>query len=211
VIMKVRSIDHLLRAAANITGQNKFVLVVSAAVIVRRRVRHKNMPADMMMTPEVDIYAPQADDIESISEMIDANIGQGSRFHDEFGYYGDGVSATTAKMPSDWQVRAVEYRGAGCPDVVAVVPEENDVALAKLAAWRDKDQDWLGQGVKYGVLSLKTMITRLDRMPEPNPDHGSPTREALVTRLKTLASRCKVAVELPETSQAKPSGRSRPK
>src|SRR5690242_21597393 len=46
---------------------------------------------------------------------------------------------------------------------------------------RDKDQEWLGQGVKYGVLSLKTMIARLDRMPEPNPDHGSPARETLAT------------------------------
>jgi len=163
------------------------------------------MPADMSITQEIDIYAPYAADIESISQMIDTNIGQGSRFHDEFGYYGDGVSPTTAKMPRDWETRAVEYRGAGCPDVAVTVPEENDVALAKLAAWRDKDQDWLTRGVNYGVLSLKTMISRLERMPEMNPDLGSPSRETLVARLQTLASRCKVAVVLPETpKQSRP-------
>lgn len=159
------------------------------------------MPADMSITQEIDIYAPYADDIESISQMIDTNIGQGSRFHDEFGYYGDGVSPTTAKMPSDWEARAVEYRGAGCPDVVVTVPDENDVALAKLAAWRDKDQDWLTQGVNYGVLSLKIMISRLDRMPEANPERGSPARETLVARLKTLASRCNVNVVLPASGR----------
>jgi Nucleotidyltransferase of unknown function (DUF6036) len=164
------------------------------------------MPADMTITKEIDIYAPHADDIESISEMIDANIGQGSKFHDEFGYYGDGVSPTTAKMPNDWQARAVEYRGAGAPDVAAIVPEENDVALAKLAAWRDKDQDWLARGVNYGVLSLKAMVTRLDRMPEANPERGSPTREILTERLKNLASRCKVNLALPDRSKARPAG-----
>jgi len=206
VIMNVGRIDHLLRAAANVTGQKTFVLVGSGSLIIRRRLRRKSMPADMTITKEIDIYAPHADDIESISEMIDTNIGQGSRFHDEFGYYGDGVSPTTAKMPSDWHARAVDYRGAGCPDVLVIVPDENDVALAKLAAWRDKDQNWLAQGVNYGVLSLKTMIARLDRMPEPNPDRGSPTRETLVARLKALASRCKVDVDLPQPPQ-----RSRPK
>ena len=210
MVMNVGRIDHLLRAAANVTGQNNFVLVGSASVIVRRKLRRKSVPADMTITQEIDIYAPYADDIESISQMIDTNIGQGSRFHDEFGYYGDGVSPTTAKMPSDWETRAVEYRGAGCPGVAVTVPEENDVALAKLAAWRDKDQDWLARRVNYGVLSLKTMISRLDRMPEANPERGSPARETLVARLKILASRCKVDIALPEASKAKPSGRSRP-
>jgi hypothetical protein len=206
VVMNVGRIDHLLRAAANVTGQNSFVLVGSASVIVRRKLRRKSVPADMTITQEIDIYAPYADDIESISQMIDTNIGQGSRFHDEFGYYGDGVSPTTAKMPSDWEARAVEYRGAGCPDVAVTVPEENDVALAKLAAWRDKDQDWLVRGVNYGVLSLKTMVTRFDRMPEPDPGRGSPTRQALIERIKALASRCKVDVRLPDIAKAKPSG-----
>jgi hypothetical protein len=199
VVMNVGRIDHLLRAAANVTGQNNFVLVGSASVIVRRKLRRKSIPADMTITQEIDIYAPFADDIESMSQMIDTNIGQGSRFHDEFGYYGDGVSPTTAKMPTDWQARAIEYRGAGSPSVVAVVPEENDVALAKLAAWRDKDQDWLARGVNYGILSLKTMSSRLDRMSEPNPELGSPSRETLVARLKALATRCKINLAIPET------------
>ena len=92
MIMKLSKIDHILRAAANVSGQTRFVLVGSAAVVVRR----KDAPANMAMTLEIDIYAPDAEDVEVTSEMIDKNIGQGSQFHDEFGYYGDGVSATTA-------------------------------------------------------------------------------------------------------------------
>src|SRR5438270_10909849 len=130
MIMRRGSIDHILRAPAGVTGQTRFVLVGSAAVIARR----KHIPLDMMFTPEIDSYAPGSADIELTSEMIDGSIGQGSQFHNEFGYYGDGVSPSTSKMPTDWLERAVEYRGEECPGVIAVVPEENDVALAKLAA-----------------------------------------------------------------------------
>jgi hypothetical protein len=200
VIMKLSKIDHILRAAANVSGQTRFVLVGSAAVVVRR----KDAPANMAMTLEIDIYAPDAEDVEVTSEMIDKNIGQGSQFHDEFGYYGDGVSATTAKMPSDWRERAIEYRGFECPGVTAIVPEENDVALAKLSAWREKDKTWLTDGIKYDILSLKSMALRLDSMPEPDTDRGSPTRETLVQRLNELASGNQVDAAIRKSSAGKP-------
>ena len=176
MIMRRGSIDHILRAAAEVTGQTRFVLVGSAAVIARR----KHIPLDMMFTPEIDIYAPDSADIELTSEMIDGSIGQGSQFRSEFGYYGDGVSPPTSKMPTDWPERAIEYRGVECPGVIAVVPEENDVALAKLAAWREKDQLWLVEGAKSGVISPAGMAGRLHLMPEPNSEGNPPPREILL-------------------------------
>lgn len=192
MIMRKKSIDHILRAAAAVTKQHRFVLVGSAAVIARA----KNIPLDMMFTPEIDIYAPEADDTEFASELIDGNIGQGSQFHERFGYYGDGVSPATAKMPSDWKDRSIEYLGAECPGVVAVVPEENDVALAKLAAWRDKDQIWLNEGIRSGILSLERMASRLGLMPPPNADGNPPAVEVLRERLRSLAARAKI--DLPD-------------
>lgn len=188
MVMRKKSVDHILRAAAEVTGQKRFVLVGSAAVIVRL----KHVPLNMMDTAEIDIYAPEADDVEFASEQIDGSIGQGSLFHNNFGYYGDGVSPATAKMPFDWQKRAIEYAGTECPGVIAVVPEEHDVALAKLVAWREKDQDWLTEGVKAGVLSLNVMASRLDRMPPKNPDGSPPAREVLLGRLRLLATRANI-------------------
>jgi hypothetical protein len=152
----------------------------------------------MMYTPEIYIYAPEADDIELVSELIDGSIGQLSQFHNEFGYYGDGVSPVTAKMPTDWQQRAIEYAGAECPGVLALVPEENDVALAKLAAWREKDQDWLNEGIGAGVFSLEQMAARLSLMPQPNREGSPPSRDILASRLRSLASRANVTVIIPE-------------
>jgi hypothetical protein len=189
MIMRRRSIDHILRSAAAITGQHKFVLGGSAAVIARSR----HIPLAMMYTPEIDIYAPEAEDVEFASERIDGSLGQGSQFHNEFGYYGDGVSPATAKMPDDWRERAIEYRGEECPGVVAIVPEENDIALAKLAAWRDKDQARLKEGLRAGLLSFARMEERLTRMPKPNAGGNPPNEGVLKERLLSLAPYAGVA------------------
>jgi hypothetical protein len=173
--------DHLLRAAASVTGHRTFVLVGSTVVLVRCR----NIPADMLLTPEIDLYVPDIADQENVSDQIEGSIGQGSSFHNQYGYYADGVSSGTSVMPRDWPLRATSYEGLGCPGVTAIVPEQNDVALAKLVAWREKDRDWLCSGLRAGLFSLDQMHLRLDRMPE-----SAPAFDELLRRLSSLAATC---------------------
>src|SRR4051794_34165214 len=85
-------------------------------------------------------------------------------------------------MPSDWRTRAIEYNGQGCPGVTALVPHQDDIALAKLVAWRDKDRDWLAVGIRYRILSLQAMLDRLDRMPSEDDMAGVPAIAELVRR-----------------------------
>ncbi|SFU71370.1 hypothetical protein SAMN02799631_01915 [Methylobacterium sp. 174MFSha1.1] len=185
-MMRRSKIDHLLRAAASVTGHRTFVLVGSTVVLVRCR----NIPADMLLTPEIDLYVPDIPDQEDISDRIAGSIGQGSRFHDQYGYYADGVSSGTSVMPRDWRLRATSYEGPGCPGVTAIVPEQNDVALAKLVAWREKDRDWLQSGLRAGLFSLTDMQSRLDRMPE-----SAPAIDELRRRLSFLAATCGIDVD----------------
>ena len=98
-------IDHILRAAASLSGHSRFVMVGTGAVIATAR----HIPVVMMMTEEIDIYVEDAADPDWISDLIDASIGRDSQFHRTFGYYGDGVSKRTAIMPLDWRQRATEY------------------------------------------------------------------------------------------------------
>ena len=53
-------------------------------------------------------------------------------------------------MPSDWHNRAVEYV---TPDglATAVCPSADDIAIAKLCAWHEKDQAWLREAFRSGV------------------------------------------------------------
>jgi hypothetical protein len=188
-MMRRDRLDHILRAAAGVTGHNTFVLVGSSVIVVRCR----NIPGDMLMTREADVYVPDASDIEALSDMIDANIGQGSAFHNQYGYYADGVSPGTSVMPTDWVDRAQHYHGSGCPGVTAIVPDVEDVALAKVVAWREKDQSWILSGVRAGLFSLERMACRIDRMPRAAPDAAE-----MVRRLRWLAATCGMALSLPD-------------
>lgn len=143
----------------------------------------------MTLSDEVDIYALDASNVEELSDLIDGSIGQDSSFHSTFGYYADGVSPETSKMPSDWRERASQYESPESPGVLAIVPEENDIALAKLVAWREKDVRWLKDGVAAGVLSLDKMIARLPLMPAGEIEKGMPDIQTLQDRLRILASR----------------------
>jgi len=142
----------------------------------------------MTQTAEVDIYAFEALNVEQLSDLIDGSIGQDSRFHSTFGYYADGVSPETSKMPLDWAKRANRYESPECPGVLAILPEENDIALAKLVAWREKDIGWLKDGIAAGVLSLEKMSSRLPSMPALDLGQGMPDRDTLKSRLQILGS-----------------------
>ena len=182
-MMRQDRLDHILRAAAGVTGHSTFVLVGSSAILVRCR----NIPGDMLMTREADIFVPDAPETEALSDAIDANIGQGSAFHNQYGYYADGVSPGTSVMPTDWEDRVEPYQGSGCPGVTAIVPDINDIALAKVVAWRDKDRSWLASGIRARLFSLERMAARLGRMPEAAPEAAE-----MMRRLTWLATTCGV-------------------
>jgi hypothetical protein len=69
-----------------------------------------------------------------LSDVIDASIGEGSPFHEMFGYYAQGVDERTATLPQAWRDRLVgidnpNTRGiAGlCLEIIAGIGEaQND-------------------------------------------------------------------------------------
>ena len=124
----------------------------------------------MMLTSEIDIYADGVADPGPLSDLIDGSIGEGSLFHRTFSYYCDGVGPETAIMPLDWRTRATEYV---TPDgaATAVCPAIDDIAIAKLCAWREKDRDWLRAGVQAGLIDPVRIGAGLrSPMPAAAPD-----------------------------------------
>jgi hypothetical protein len=167
-MLRRSDIDHILRAAAALTGHARFVMVGTGAVIATA----KHIPVAMMLTNEIDIYADGVPDPEPISDLIDASIGHLSQFDRTFGYYGDGVSARTAVMPVDWRTRASEYVTLDAL-ATAVCPSADDIAIAKLCAWREKDQAWLREAVRYGIVKADSIaaLLRTELLAEsPDPD-----------------------------------------
>lgn len=154
--MRREAISHLLRAAGEVTGETRFVLVGSAAVIAW----FADVPDDMSMTSEIDIYAFDAPDPEEVSFELEAFLGQQTAFHKTYGYFVDGVGPETARLPEGWRDRSQLYGGADTNGVTAIVPHPDDIAVAKLARCGERDLQFIVDGLAARLMDLETIVER---------------------------------------------------
>lgn len=156
-------LDHVLRAAGDLTGHRRFVLVGSTAMFAW----HESVPAVMSLSREADLFAFGVPDeeVERISDDLE-NIGQLSPFDETHGYDVDGVGPHTAVLPEDWRVRSKVYASPATGGVTAIVPHPEDIALSKLCAGRDKDLEWVGAAHASGLIDLDVVAARVDKLPE---------------------------------------------
>jgi hypothetical protein len=78
------------------------------------------------------------------ADLIDGSIGEGSPFHQTFGYYAHGVGQETAVLPAGWRERLVPVHNSNAGGGTGLCLEINDLALSKLVAGREKDVDFIG-------------------------------------------------------------------
>lgn len=157
--MKRDDLEHVLRAAGAITGVSTWVIVGSQAILGGV----PNAPRELLVSQEVDLYAPGD---EAASDLVDGSIGEKSPFHESFGYYAHGVGQDTAILPSRWRERAIAIQSPSTGGVIRICPEPNDLAISKLAAWREKDQEFVRLLVQGEIVSLDEIRARLDEVDE---------------------------------------------
>jgi len=84
--------EHLIAAAANVLGEDEFVVIGSQAILGP----HPDAPEDLLRSMEADIYPKRSPD-RAIE--IDGLLGDGSPFHEAHGFYAHGVGPETARPP----------------------------------------------------------------------------------------------------------------
>ncbi len=112
--MRRDELEHMIRAAADVTGEKAFIVIGSQAILGQ----YPDAPAPLLMSMEADLYARYAPDK---SDFIDGSLGRDSRFDQTFGYHADGVSPSTAKLPSGREDRLTRIRNpntGGCGRLV---------------------------------------------------------------------------------------------
>ena len=166
--MTREQLEHVLRAAGAITGRNEWVLVGSQAVLGAV----PDAPAEITVSEE--LYAPGD---EHASDLIDGSIGERSPFHETFGYYAHGVGPETAILPARWRERAVVIRSEATGGVTGICPHPSDLAVSKLAAWREKDREFIAALLRHGITTSAEIEERLAEVDDP-------TRERIRTRLR---------------------------
>src|SRR5882762_9752570 len=98
--MKRAELEHLIRAAGNIADDDEIIVIGSQSVLGQ----FPSAPASLLMSVEADLFPKNRPERW---DVIDGSIGEGSPFHDTYGYYAQGVEEGTAILPDGWKVRLV--------------------------------------------------------------------------------------------------------
>jgi hypothetical protein len=165
--MRREHFNHLIAAAAQISGEREIVVIGSQAILGAV----DDPPESMLLSMEADIY-PRNDPAKA--EEIDASLGDGSPFHGTHGYYAHGVGPETAKAPRGWRDRLVRVeippRVRQQAGVVALCLEPCDLVLAKCAAGRDRDWDFARDALEAGLVDRDELVGRIDDLPIDRTD-----------------------------------------
>ena len=153
--MKKRQVDHVLRAAGRITGERQFIIVGSQAL----HGKHPDLPDEILTSFEVDIVASKHSDR---TEWLNV-IGLDSTFHETYGYYADPVDLGTATLPKGWKARLVRLPPGDTEGVRALCLDPHDLAIAKYAAFREKDLIFTRELARRGILSKQQLLTLLEQ------------------------------------------------
>ena len=161
--MKRAQLEHVLRAAARIVNQRDFLVVGSAAILATYD--DAALPHEASRSDEADL-APFDDDPQgSKSFQVEGSLGQGSQFHETYGYYADGVDFRTAAAPAGWEQRLVPFDPPGADPGRGWCLEAHDLAAAKLAAGRIKDYEFVGALLETGLIDKSTLLARVTLIP----------------------------------------------
>lgn len=160
--MKRADLEHIIAAAANVTGEDEFVVIGSQAIL--GTVPHP--PESLLFSMEADLYPRIHPDR---AEDIDGALGDGSPFHAAFGFYAHGVGPTTARPPAGWESRLVRVeippRVGSDRTPVAYCLEPHDLVLAKCVAGRERDWEFARDALAAGVVMRDTLLERVESLP----------------------------------------------
>jgi uncharacterized nucleotidyltransferase DUF6036 len=151
-------LEHVIRASAAISGDDEIIVIGSQAILGQ----FPAPPAELCISNEADVYPRNKPDM---ADVIDGAIGELSMFHDTFGYYAQGVSPHTATLPRGWQSRLIAVNNANTRGATGWCLEVHDLVLAKYAAGRDKDHQFVSEALRHHLVQPEELLRRLADLP----------------------------------------------
>lgn len=162
--MNREQLAHVLRAAAQIVDDPDILVIGSQAIL--GTFDDERLPDEATMSIEVDV-AFWNDPDDGKADEVDGAIGELSSFHQQFGYYGQGVSVTTAVLPEGWRDRVVPFDRADADPSAAVCLDAHDLVVSKLVAGREKDLSFAAALIKAQLVDVNTLLERAGMIARP--------------------------------------------
>ncbi len=156
--MEREELEHLIRAAAEVTHEYEFVIIGSQSLL--GSIPHA--PAEFKMSMEADIYPLNAPEK---ADLIEGALGEASPFHLMYKYYAQGVGPDTAVLPLGWEQRLHRVQTANTDLKVGFCLDVLDLFMAKTAANRDKDREFCMALLRYGYVTVQRALDSVPGMP----------------------------------------------
>ena len=156
--MTREELEHIIRASADITDQYEFMIVGSQSILGPV----PNPEAVFTMSAEADIYPLNAPEL---ADQIESAIGEGSQFHQTYGYYAQGVGPETAVLPEGWMQRVHRIQNAATNDRIGYCLDVVDLFMSKAAAGRGKDREFCSALLEHEYVKLVQVLDLIAVMP----------------------------------------------
>jgi hypothetical protein len=153
-------LEHVVRASGAIADDAEIVVIGSQSILGA----HPDAPPELCASMEADVFPRNHPERAG---LVDGAIGEASHFHEQFGYYAQGVGPETAILPSGWQERLVPVRNPNTNGITGQCLEVHDLALSKYAAHRPKDREFTRDLARYGMTTRQVLLERLRLMDLP--------------------------------------------
>jgi hypothetical protein len=153
---------HVLRSASRIAGDSEVLVVGSQAILGLRD--EDELPAEATASMEADI-AFLDDSDRAKADEVEGGIGEFSTFHEEFGYYAEGVHLDTVVLPKGWRERLLRPELVDAEPAQALFLEPHDLVASKLVANRSKDLAFASALVDADLIDLDLLLERIFALP----------------------------------------------
>lgn len=160
--MTREQLEHAIRAACDVARETEVIVFGSQALLGK----HPDASEHLRQSMEADI-APASND-PHVADQIDGVLGEDSMFHATHGFYVHGLTTDAAILPRGWERRTIAVDGLGFKPAVGRCVEAHDLAASKLAAFREKDRDFVRTLVSEGLVNAPKLRQRITELPHAN-------------------------------------------
>jgi len=130
-------LEHAIRAACDVSEDSELWVFGSQAILGE----FPNAPESLRASIEVDVQPKNRPDA---TDAIDGALGELSQFHQTHGFYVHGVPIESVVLPRGWEHRAKPVRDRiSTRGNTGWCVEPHDLAASKLAAYRERDRDFV--------------------------------------------------------------------
>lgn len=148
-------LEHAIRAACYVSKDTELWIFGSQAILGE----FPNAPESLRASIEVDVQPKNRP--ETVDD-VDGALGELSMFHQTHGFYVHGILITSAKLPAGWEQRTIPVSDPiATHGKTGLCIEAHDLAASKLAAYREKDKEFVRLLLIEKMIDVKILIERV--------------------------------------------------